>query len=233
MANSKRAERAGGGYHVEIRKWQKNAPLKWKIVLLNDISSSGILFSSHEDLTLDDRIEFKITLPSDDDIHCWGKVCRVEDPPPLPEGSMGAPLFKIAVSFTEIEESMEKAVERFTQKHRILIERAERARRGFSASVRYDPDTLDWDVATLMDVSSSGLLFSCNKADAPRGDIQILLRTPSQEVFCLSEVVRNEEIPNPGRKGKSHICGVAVRFKSLGDEFKDLIDLFVKDFNRS
>ncbi|MCP4117969.1 MAG: PilZ domain-containing protein [Desulfobacteraceae bacterium] len=234
MVESKRAARAGGGYHTEIRRWRKESPLQWKIALLKNISSGGILFSSHEDLAVDEIIEFKIILPSADDaIHCRGMVKRVPGGPPVPEGSIGAPLFEVAAEFTEIEVSMKAALERFAEEHRILLERAERARGGFAVSVRNGHPSSDWDIVTLRDVSSSGLIFNCNEPDPPRGNIDLILHFLPEERFCQGEVVRIEENSPKGLNVGDNIHGVAVRFNDLNNDTKGMIDLFVNRFMKS
>lgn len=156
-----------------------------------------------------------------------------------PKNSIGAPQYQIAAFFTNIAYHMKKAFKCFAGEHLMPDRRcATRVKGGFTVSVRYKLDSPEWDLVTLRDVSSSGMLFNCNQVNAPQGILEIkihflpeeLSEELSEEVRFYCEVVRIEGNPCREPQRDYNIYGVAVEFKDPTDELRRRINSFVEDY---
>ena len=83
----KRAKRIERNFFTRIRIHHSNldqeSSTKWDIVTTQNLSSSGILFNYNQKIPVNTILEFKISFPFDDDVHCLGVVRRIEQSPPF------------------------------------------------------------------------------------------------------------------------------------------------------
>jgi len=102
---------------VRIRPFQEgmdaSISAKWDVVTMQNLSESGILFTSTEKLPLGAMFEFNISSPfNPDPVHCIGQVVRVEEKQSSKISVAQISVYSIAVLFKNIDADKQEAIKK-------------------------------------------------------------------------------------------------------------------------
>lgn len=94
-------------------------------------------------------------------------------------------------------------------------------------------DSDGWDVVTMKDLSESGISFNYSEKIALGTVLEINIGLPSttEGVHCLGVVRRVDEPSNKTDIRKIPIYGIAVSFKEMQNDKKEVIKVLVKKFH--
>jgi len=107
---------------VRIRPFQEgmdaSRSARWDMVTMQNLSASGILFTSTEKLPLGAMLEFNISSPfSAEPIHCIGQVGRVEERQSSKISVAQISVYSIAVFFKNINADKQEAIKKICDGH--------------------------------------------------------------------------------------------------------------------
>ena len=118
--NKKRARRIQRKFITKIRIYQRKSKpddsSNWNLVTTRDLSSSGIFFNYNQKIPIGTILEFNMTLPFADNLHCLGKVSRIEKEPPVKKGIQKIPIYGIAANFINLDRFIRESLESFAKK---------------------------------------------------------------------------------------------------------------------
>ncbi len=120
LANKKRARRIQRKFITKIRIYQGKSQSidssNWNLVTTRNLSSSGILFNYNQKIPMGTILEFSMTLPFADNVHCLGKVRRIEKEQPAKTGIQKIPVYGIAANFMNLDRFIKESLESFAKK---------------------------------------------------------------------------------------------------------------------
>ena len=119
MEPVKRAKRVQRKFIAKFRFYRgklKQEPSIWNLVTIRNLSSNGILFNYNQKIPLKTILEINMTLPFDKDIHCLGKVVRIEKNPSNKKELKQIPVYGIAVNFIELDTKKIVAINNYANK---------------------------------------------------------------------------------------------------------------------
>ncbi len=120
LANKKRARRIQRKFITKIRIYQGTSKpddsSNWNLVTTRDLSSSGILFNYNQKIPMGTILEFSMTLPFAENVHCLGKVRRIEKEQPAKAGLQKIPVYGIGVHFINLDRFIKESLESFAKK---------------------------------------------------------------------------------------------------------------------
>jgi len=113
-----RAKRIKRNFIARIRLYhnntgQKDAP-KWNIVTMQNLSSTGILFNYNQKIPINTVLEFIISLPFNNNVHCLGVVRRIEGPP-LTKKTKKFYVYRIAAYFIKLDTHIKESLDNFAE----------------------------------------------------------------------------------------------------------------------
>lgn len=119
FAEKRKYKRVKRPFTASIRPFQEttdaNAQGKWDIVTMKDLSASGVLINYTKIIPVGTVLEFNIALPfTEKPIYCLGRVCRIDDTHVEKIKSPRIPVYWIAVSFTDMNETKKQAILKYT-----------------------------------------------------------------------------------------------------------------------
>ena len=119
-AHKKRARRIQRKFITKIRIYQdKSRPddsPNWNLVTTRDLSSSGIFFNYDQKIPIGTILEFNMTLPFAENVHCLGKVRRIEKEAPAKTSIQKIPVYGIAAHFINLDRFIRESLESFAKK---------------------------------------------------------------------------------------------------------------------
>ena len=112
-----RAKRIKRPFLVNVRALQKESKSEkspgWDMVIVRDLSSSGISFKFNKEIALGTDLEFNIRLPiSAEPLYCRGLVWRVDKESIK---TTAGHIYIIAAHFTEMDSDKKEAIDRLSQ----------------------------------------------------------------------------------------------------------------------
>lgn len=103
-----RERRIDRSFHTRARKPQQ---AEWVVVVVQNISASGVLFTYGELLEVGSGLALRISLPFlTEPVVCWGQITRVEDK--TPRGATVS-IYDMAVKFSVIDESVRQKLREY------------------------------------------------------------------------------------------------------------------------
>lgn len=112
--------RLNHSFIAKVRICEQGDPLQaqgWDIVTIRNLSAGGLSFNYHKKIATNTVLHFKMGLSlSVGEINCRAAVCRVDESPPIGEGTLRRiQIHGIAVQFTEIDNMQQEAIDKLVQ----------------------------------------------------------------------------------------------------------------------
>ena len=113
-----RAKRIKRNFITRIRRYQNNMDQKdaskWNIVITQNLSSTGILFNYNQKIPINTVLEFIISLPFNNNVHCLGVVRRIEGPPSTKK-TKKFNIYRIAAYFIKLDIHIKESIDNFAE----------------------------------------------------------------------------------------------------------------------
>ena len=228
-----RAPRVARSFMVRINDNPSAEHPQWNIVMAKDVSASGILFNYDHYLEPDSLVQFKLSLPGCGTIECDGVVVRNEVGSTEVMNRTMPAVCGVAANFHEISEEDQKAMQMFFMQAAAAgiitkevpqaedlddgkSERAPRAPRQYITFVRRD-ESEPWQNVAILNISESGVLFSCAGKWTPGEILQLRMALPfvASQVFCKVKVARIED--RTREHALSKMYGIGASFIGLDE----------------
>lgn len=89
---------------------------KWNIATIKNLSSSGVLLTYNQKIPLNMKLELNISLPFvNESVHCFGRVCRVDEDRQYETGIRKVPIYGIGAYFEALDDSVKKTIDNFAK----------------------------------------------------------------------------------------------------------------------
>lgn len=89
---------------------------KWSIATVKNLSSSGILLNYNEKIPVNTTLELNISLPFvNESVHCFGRVCRVDEDHQYEAGLRKVPIYGIGAYFEVLDSSVKMVIDNFAR----------------------------------------------------------------------------------------------------------------------
>lgn len=116
------------------------------------------------------------------------------------------------------------------------MERARRIRNSYITKVRFCENVLmkrdfnKWDIVTLRDISSTGLLFNYDQRIPINSKIEFKIMMPFSEIiYCYGRVCRIEGVGILQKNTiKNSVFGIGVKFTTIENYQQKLLDRFAE-----
>ncbi|MFH1287210.1 MAG: PilZ domain-containing protein [bacterium] len=93
-----------------------DASAKWNIATIKNLSSTGTLLNYNEKIPINTELELNIALPFvNESVHCFGRVCRVDEDHQYVVGLRKVPVYGIGVYFKVLDGNVKARIDNFAK----------------------------------------------------------------------------------------------------------------------
>ena len=120
----------------------------------------------------------------------------------------------------------------------IELERAKRIEKTYITKIRFCKNDLErrdftkWDIVTLRNISSTGLLFNYDKRIMISSEMAFKIMMPfTESLYCHGRVCRIDHFNSYRRElDRNSVFGIAVKFTIIDNVTQKLINHFIEEY---